>query len=190
MSVRLCHVRCTILALSYLALVGCQQQDRDELGIRWKKRSYQNWLLRQRPLLASIPKSTIVDYDFTTLVSGRNVSPVVNYHLMAGKWQGIVDLWFTMRLDTNGSPIGFSEETVTFIRLPAKESVIDASGKSRNQYYGIKFTRPLEVAELIKRVAAGQDFADYQKKTDESGDLVCSFFDYNDPWKSHGTREH
>lgn len=109
---------------------------------------------------------------------------------MAGKWEGIVDLWFTIRLDTNSSPVGFSEETVTFVRLPAKESVVDDSGRRRNQYYGIKFTRPSEIAELIKRVAIGGDFADYRRRTDENGVFIWSYLDDNDPWKSRATREH
>jgi hypothetical protein len=173
-----------LLSLCFFLSVGCQPQDRDELKIHWKKRSYQTWLVQQRPYLASLPRSAIINYNFTTLQSGTNVSPVVTYELRAGKWEGVAELWFTVELDQRGSPIGFSEETATFIRLPAKESVLGEDGKKRNRYYGIKFRRTSEVADLINRVAAGGDFADYRKMTDEHGDFVGSYLDYNDPWKS------
>jgi hypothetical protein len=185
MSMRLPRIDSALVTLACLLLIGCQQQDRDELSILWKKGIYKRWLLQQRPYLASLPKSAIVAYDFTTLHSGTNVSPVVTYDLRAGQWDGVVELWFTLRLDPKRKPIGFSEETVTFIRLPSTESGTGKDGKKRNNYYGIKFRQPAEVAKLIKRVAAGGDFADYRKQVDESGEFACSFFDYNDPWKNH-----
>ena len=166
-------------------MVGCQKQDRDDLAIHWKKQSYQSWLLQQRPYLAALPKAAIVDYDFTTLHSGTKVSPVVTYDLEAGKWDGIVELWFTLRLNTNGLAVGFSEETAIFISLPARKSVVGEGGKQRNQYYGVKIQKPSELANVISRITAGGDFSDFRKRVAESGEFECSFFDYNDPWKKH-----
>jgi hypothetical protein len=188
MSVSLLKFYSMLLVTSCFLLLGCQQKDRDELGIHFKKRTYEKWLVQQRPFLGSLPKSAIVDYDFTTLEDGTNVSPVVTYNLKAGNWDGVVELWFTLKLDAKRQPIGMSEETVTFIELPAKKTVIDKEGRQRNQYYGIKIRKPPEIAAIIKRVAAGGDFGDYRKKVEESGEFACSFLDYNDPWKSHGTK--
>jgi|ERR1035438_4602381 hypothetical protein len=188
MNVRLFKFNLMLFILSGSLLAGCQKQDRDELGILWKKRTYQSWLLQQRPFLANLPKSAIIDYDFTTLHEDKNISPVVTYDLKAGQWDGVVELWFTLKLDPKGQPIGFSEETVTFFRLPAKKTVIGKDGKKRNVYDGFKLKRPDEVADLIKRIASGGDFSDYPKQTNHYDVSGCSFFDYNDPWKNHKSK--
>lgn len=156
-----------------------------DLSIRMKRQTYEKWLVKQRPFLASLPKSAIIDYDFTTLHDGSKISPVVTYNLKAGQWEGVVELCFTLKIDAKGQPAGISEETVTFVKLPATISVVGEGGKTRNQYDGLKFRQPKDVAVLLKRVADGGDFADYRKQTDESGQFVHSFFDYNDPWKNH-----
>jgi hypothetical protein len=184
MSVRIFTFYSVLLVASCVLLLGGQQTDMDQHSILMKQGAYEKWLLQQRPILGSLPKSAIMEYYFTTLVSGTNVSPVVTYNLKAGNWDGVVELWFTLKLDAKGQPIGMSEETVTFIALPAKETVIGKEGKKRNNYYGIKIGRPAELAEIIKRVAAGGEFSDYRKKVEQSGVLAHSFFDYNDPWKN------
>ncbi len=147
-----------------------------------KKGTYEKWLKQQRPFLATLPKSAIFDHDFTTYENGATVLPVIEYDLKAGDWDGILELWFVLKLDGKRNPIGMQEETVTFIRLPAKQTVTGEEGKLRNQYYGLKL-KPAEAAAAIKRAVAGGDFDDYRKRTDESGDFVHSLFDYNDPWK-------
>ena len=164
-------------------VIGCNQQDRASAAIMMKKRTYEQWLKQQRPFLATLPKSSIVDYDFTTYESGTTVLPVIEYDLKAGDWDGILELWFILKLDAKGKPVGMQEETVTFIRLPAKKTVAGEGGKLRNQYYGLKL-RPAEATVAIKRAAEGGDFDHYRKQTDESGDFVHSLFDYNDPWKN------
>jgi hypothetical protein len=163
-------------------LAGCKQQDTADLAIRMRKGTYEQWLKQQRPVLTTLPKSAIVDYDFTTIARGTTILPVIEYDLKAGDWDGILELWFILKLDGKGKPIALQEETVTFIRLPAKKTVTGEGGKLRNQYYGLKLRRP-EAAAAIKRAIEGGDFDDYRKRTDESGAFVHSLFDYNDPWK-------
>ena len=161
---------------------GCKRQDRDTLSIMLKKGRYEKWLKEQRPILATLPKSAIIDGDFATYENGATVLPVIEYHLKAGDWDGILELWFILELDGQGKPIGMHEETVTFIRLPAKNTVIGEGGKPRNEYYGLKL-EPAEAAVAIRRLIAGEDFDDYRQRTDESGDFAHSLFDDNDPWK-------
>jgi hypothetical protein len=162
-------------------LAGCGRADREDFAIHWRKHSYEKWLIQQRPILASLPKSAIFAYDFTTYHSSP-VLPVIEYDLKAGNWDGILELWFILKLDAKGNPIGMQEETVTFVRLPAHTTVTTKEGKKRNVYWGVKLP-PAEASAAIKRAMAGGDFSDYRKIAEESGGLSHSLFDYNDPWK-------
>jgi hypothetical protein len=162
---------------------GCKKEDRADLAIRLRKGTYEKWLKQQRPFLATIPKSAILEYEFTTLETETNVLPYFHYQLKAGDWDGILSLWLILKLDAKGNPVGMGRETVTFIRLPARSTALDEEGKLRNHYYGFRLN-PAEATAATKRAAAGEDFDDYRKRADESGGEVRSRLDYNDPWKN------
>ncbi len=180
-----------LLILNCFLLTGCHQQVNAEKNIVQKKQAYENWLIQQRPFLASLPKSAIINYTFTTFDSGNQINqilPSVIYDLKAGQWDGVLELWFIMKLDTQGQPIGFYDETFTFFRLPAVEAATSQDGKKRNVYYGIKLARTEDVVDIIKRIEIGGDFSDYPKQTNGSGVTYCGFLDSNDPWKNHKTK--
>ena len=183
MSARWTNLAALFVLMAGVLPGGCKRQDCDTISIMLKKGTYEKWLQEQRPALATLPKSAIIDGDFATYENGTTVLPVIEYHLKAGDWDGILELYVILALDGQGKPIGMHEETVTFIRLPAKNIVTGKGGKPRNEYYGLKL-EPVEAAAAIRRLIAGEDFDDYRQRVDESGDFAHSLFDDNDPWKS------
>jgi hypothetical protein len=185
---RIFKLSLALLVLNCFCLTGCQQHDSVEEAIARKQQAYENWLKQQRPFMANLPQAAIIKYEFTTFDSDGKISPSVICDLKAGQWDGVVELWFILKLDPNGQPIGFSDESVTFFRLPAKESVITQDGKKRNVYYGVKLTQAEDVADIIKRISTSGDFSNYPKQTEESSVTVCGFIDSNDPWKNHRTK--
>ena len=62
------------LFLACFIQVGCKE-DRADLSIRLRQESYERWLTKQHPFLASLPKAAIIDCDFTTIHDGGRVSP-------------------------------------------------------------------------------------------------------------------
>src|SRR5438034_4673849 len=68
---------------------GCKEA-RDEMGIRSGKTRYEKWLVAQKPFLTNVPPAAIYEYEFTTIQEGSTIRPIVDYHIKAGDWDGLL----------------------------------------------------------------------------------------------------
>src|SRR5262249_54476716 len=132
---------------------------------------YENWLLTQRPFLATLPPPALHGYEFTIIHdhSDRStIRPIMNYYTKAGDWDGLLNLTFVIEIDAQRRPVRLLEQ-MTFIGLPAGKIVLTEDGRSQTrEYYGI-ILKPTAMAELVARAVRGDDFDDLRNLAAQRG---------------------
>ena len=149
--------------LSCSLLIGCQDFG-ERFAARNHRRTYERWLIAQKPFLAGPPKPVFYRHEFNLMnYSEPGFRPEIVYYLKAGDSVGLLKFDFFIELDKKGNPVGMHEEHLTFIRLPASGTSIDDKGQRWNAYWGLQLD-PKQMQDMVKRVVAHDDFEDLVNK--------------------------
>ena len=171
-----------VLCIACLILVSGCKEDRLTYSIQSRQNTYESWLLKQRPELKILPKNAIYSYQFTTFHSDGEVLPIVHYYLKAGDWDGMINLTYIIDVDAQHRPIDFKDERITFIGLPARETVPKSAGLE-NRYFGV-YLDTTELKALVDRIFRGDDFDDLREKAAASDQFTHGRLANGDDWHS------
>jgi hypothetical protein len=161
--------------------VGCGDL-RDEVSILLSKGKYERWLHAQKPFLTNILPAILYGYHFAAFDDGSTIRPIVDYYIKAGDWSGLINITFVIEIDAHGNATGFREQRLTFIALPARETVMAEGGRPRTIYYGLKLN-PTEMEAVVGRAVRRDDFNDFRAKAAANNVIVVTRFEDTDDWK-------